>query len=189
MYRKFATVIYEFYLRYMKVFLLGYMASGKTTIGKEIAKKLNFVFIDLDVYIENKEGMSVAQIFNTKGEIYFRKAETIYLKELLVSNESAIISLGGGTPCYGNNMQLLLDSEKAVTIYLKASLNELVKRLSIDKQNRPLIAHLATEEAMIEFIGKHLFERSNYYSRASKTINVDNKLTDEIIEEIVLSLF
>lgn len=173
----------------MKVFLLGYMASGKTTIGKEIAQKLNFVFIDLDEYIENKEGMSVPNIFKNKGEIYFRKVETIYLKELLVSNESAIISLGGGTPCYGNNMQLLLDSEKAVTIYLKASLNELGNRLRKDKQNRPLIAHLTTEEALIEFIGKHLFERSNYYGRATKTINVDNKSTNDIVEDIVFCLF
>lgn len=173
----------------MKVFLVGYMASGKTTIGKVLAKKMNFQFIDLDQYIESKEAMSVPDIFKLKGEIYFRKKELLYLKELIESDKKAIISLGGGTPCYGNNIELLLNSEDTITIYLKASLNELVKRLSKDKQSRPLIAHLTTEESLFEFIGKHLFERSNYYSQSSKTINVDHKSTNEIVENIILSLF
>lgn len=173
----------------MKVFLVGYMASGKSTIGKALAKKMNFKFIDLDQYIENKEVLSVSEIFKLKGEIYFRKKETSYLKELIESDNKVIISLGGGTPCYGNNMELLLNSEDAITIYLKASLNELVKRLSKDKQSRPLIAHLTSEESLLEFIGKHLFERSNFYCQSSKTINVDNKPKDEIVEDIIMSLF
>jgi len=173
----------------MKVFLVGYMASGKTTIGKALAEKMNFQFIDLDQYIESKEKMSVPDIFKQKGEIYFRKIEALYLKELIGSDENAVISLGGGTPCYGNNMEFLLHSDDVITIYLKASLMELVKRLSKDKQNRPLIAHLTTEESMLEFIGKHLFERSNYYSQSAKTTNVNNKSTDEIVEDIILSLF
>ena len=173
----------------MNVFLVGYMASGKTTIGNALAKKMNFQFIDLDQYIERREVMTVPDIFKVKGEIYFRKKETFYLSELISNNNNSVISLGGGTPCYGNNMELLHSSENSITIYLKASLNELVKRLSKDKQNRPLIAHLKKEVDLLEFIGKHLFERSNYYGRASKTIDVDNKLIDDIIEEIVLSLF
>lgn len=173
----------------MKVFLVGYMASGKTTIGNELAKKMNFEFIDLDQYIERREDLTVSEIFKLKGEIYFRKKEAFYLSELISGQSNAIVSLGGGTPCYGNNMELLLGSKNSTTIYLKASLKELVNRLIKDKQNRPLIAHLETEDELFEFIGKHLFERSNYYSRASKVINVDNKLTEEIIEEIVFSLF
>jgi shikimate kinase len=173
----------------MKVFLVGYMASGKTTIGKVLAKKMNVQFIDLDQYIESRETRSITDVFKSKGEIYFRKKETLYLKELIESDKKAIISLGGGTPCYANNMDLLLNSENAITIYLKASLNELVNRLSKDPQNRPLIAHLTSKESLMEFIGKHLFERSNYYSQSSKTVNVDNKSTDEIVEEIILNLF
>jgi len=173
----------------MKVFLVGYMASGKTTIGKVLAKKMNFEFIDLDHYIQTKESMSVPEIFKLKGEIYFRKIEALYLNELIGIDKKAVISLGGGTPCYGNNMKTILNSEDTISIYLKASLKELVKRLHIDKHNRPLISHLTTEESLLEFIGKHLFERSNFYSQSTKTINVDNKSTDAIVEDIILSLF
>jgi len=173
----------------MKVFLVGYMASGKTTIGKALAKKMNFEFIDLDHYIEIKETMSIPEIFKLKGEIYFRKIEALYLNELIEIDKKAVISLGGGKPCYGNNMETILNSEDAISIYLKASLKELVKRLHIDKHNRPLISHLTNEESLLEFIGKHLFERSNFYSQSTKTINVDNKSTDAIVEDIILSLF
>lgn len=173
----------------MKVFLVGYMASGKTTIGKALAKKMNFEFIDLDHYIETKESMYVPEIFKLKGEIYFRKIEALYLNELIEIDNKAVISLGGGTPCYGNNMETILNSQDAISIYLKASLKELVKRLRNDKHNRPLISHLTNEESLLEFIGKHLFERSNFYSQSTKTINVDNKPTDAIVEDIILSLF
>ena len=173
----------------MNIFLVGYMASGKTTIGKALAKKMNFQFVDLDQYIEGEEDMSVSKIFALKSEIYFRKIETKYLKELIDKKEKTVISLGGGTPCYGDNLQLVLSSNNAITIYLKASLLELVNRLLKDKQNRPLISHLKSEEALFEFIGKHLFERSNYYSQASKRINIDNKTTDEIVTEIISELF
>jgi shikimate kinase len=173
----------------MKVFLVGYMASGKTTIGKVLAEKMNFQFIDLDQYIESKEDMSVPDIFKLKGEIYFRKIEALFLKELIESDIKAIISLGGGTPCYGNNMELLLNSEDAITIYLKASLNELVKRLNKDKQNRPLIAHLDSDEALLEFIGKHLFERNQFYNQANYTVETDNASVTTIVEDIVLKLF
>jgi shikimate kinase len=113
----------------------------------------------------------------------------LYLKKILEHDNKLIVSLGGGTPCYANNMELLLNSEDAMTIYLKASLKELVKRLSKNKHNRPLIAHLNSDELLTEFIGKHLFERSNYYSQATNIIDVDNKTTNQIVEEIILSLF
>ena len=173
----------------MNIFLVGYMASGKTTIGKALAEKMNFRFIDLDQYIENKEAMSVPEIFRLKGEIYFRKIETLCLIELIDSNEKSIISLGGGTPCYGNNLELLLNAENSLTIYLKASIKELVKRLNKNKLNRPLIAHLDTEEALTEFIGKHLFERSNYYSQSKLIVNIDDKNVNQIVEDILLNLF
>lgn len=173
----------------MNIFIIGYMASGKTTIGKALAKKINFQFIDLDQYIENKEERSVSDIFATRGEIYFRNIETKYLIELIDKDEKSIISLGGGTPCYGNNLELLLNANNALSVYLKASLVELVRRLYLDKDSRPLIAHLKTEEALLEFVGKHLFERSNYYRQASRTIKIDDKTIETIVEEIVSGLF
>ena len=173
----------------MNLFLVGYMASGKTTIGQALANKMNFKFIDLDQYIENKEDMSVSEIFTLKGEIYFRKIESKYLKSLIEEEGKNVISLGGGTPCYGNNLQLLLKTSKATTIYLKASLKELVLRLMQDKEQRPLIAHLENETALLEFVGKHLFERSIYYSQASRTVAIDNKTTEDVVNEIIAGLF
>jgi len=119
----------------------------------------------------------------------FRKIETTYLNELIANQENSIISLGGGTPCYGNNLEELLNAKNTITIYLKASLNELVKRLVKDKDKRPLIAHLKPESEVLEFIGKHLFERSYYYNQAAEIINVDDKNMDTIVEEIILNLF
>lgn len=172
----------------MTVILIGYMGSGKSTIGQMLSKVLKFDFVDLDAYIEEKEGQSIPEVFNTKGEIYFRKKENQYLKEV-VNRTMTVISLGGGTPCYGNNMEVIVSSEDAMSIYLKASIPTLVERLIKDKNNRPLISHLNTELELTEFIGKHIFERSFYYSQANTTITVDDKSIKEIVEEIVLELF
>lgn len=173
----------------MKILLIGYMGCGKSTIGAHLAEILKYEFVDLDVYIEAKESQFVSELFKTKGEIYFRKKETIYLQEVLNKNESSVIALGGGTPCYGNNMQLILDTEEAKSIYLKLSIPYLVKRLEPEKIKRPLITHLKTPEELIEFVGKHLFERSFYYSQANFTIKADEKTIEEIVESIIMELF
>ncbi|WP_296386838.1 shikimate kinase, partial [Winogradskyella sp.] len=91
----------------MIVVLMGYMGSGKSTIGRELATVLNYSFLDLDDYIVDKEKASVSNIFKTKGEIYFRKKETEYLKELTDSSQHLVLALGGGTPCYGKNIDIL----------------------------------------------------------------------------------
>ena len=96
----------------MKIVLSGYMASGKSAVGQQLSDKLNIKFIDLDFYIETGEAASITSIFKTKGEIYFRKKESEYLQELLDLNNDCIISLGGGTPCYGNNMELIKNNSK-----------------------------------------------------------------------------
>ncbi|MFV0540078.1 MAG: shikimate kinase [Aestuariibaculum sp.] len=173
----------------MIVILIGYMASGKSTIGKILAKKLNCEFLDLDNYIESQENMVISDIFKSKGEIYFRKAETKYLKKVLNTKSKLVLSLGGGVPCYNNNMQLILTAKNAVSVYLKASISTLANRLKNESANRPIIAHIDNEEQLSEFIGKHLFERSPFYVQANKTIVVDKKIETEIIEEIVAGLF
>jgi len=153
----------------MKLVLLGYMASGKSTIGKKLSKKMNIPFIDLDTEIIQRSGMSIPEIFKLKGEIYFRKLESEVLQILLNEEKELIIALGGGTPCYGNNMKEIL--KKATSIYLKGSLNYMVDRLSNPKRKskRPLIAHIDQND-LKEFIAKHLFERNNYYNKANYTI-------------------
>ncbi|GAA3657327.1 shikimate kinase [Flavivirga jejuensis] len=173
----------------MILVLIGYMASGKSTLGRILANKLNYDFIDLDDYIEEKEQVSVSDIFKSKGEIYFRKKETLYLKELLDDKTKLVLSLGGGTPCYSNNMDALKNTSKAKSVYLKASIPTLVARLKNEKSKRPLIAHIETDELLTEFIGKHLFERTQFYSLSDVTITTDNKKEEDIIEELVLQLF
>lgn len=169
----------------MIVILIGYMASGKSTIGKILAKKLNYDFIDLDDYIENKEGMTIQRIFDKKGEIYFRKLETSLLKEIVFNESHVVLSLGGGTPCYSNNMSVIQNTSQVTSFYLKASILFLVDRLKTRKSKRPLISHLETDEQLTEFIGKHLFERSPYYEQAGFKISIDNKTKKEIVKEIL----
>ena len=173
----------------MIVVLIGYMASGKSTLGRILAKKLNYDFVDLDDYIEEKEQLLVSDIFKSKGEIYFRKKETQYLKALLENNTKLVLSLGGGTPCYSNNMDFIKNTTHVKSIYLKASIPTLVARLKKEKSKRPLIAHLETDELLTEFIGKHLFERSQFYSLSEVTITSDHKTEEDIIEELILQLF
>ena len=173
----------------MNIVLLGYMASGKSLIGKELAKKLNYDFIDLDDYIVANERSEIAAIFKEKGEIYFRKVETRYLKEIISEKDKVVLALGGGTPCYANNMDVLNEAENCKTLYLKTSMSTLVKRLDKETDKRPLISHLSSEDQLSEFIGKHLFERSYFYNQADLSINTDNKKSTEIIEDIIFELF
>lgn len=170
----------------MKVVLLGYMASGKSSIGRRLSKKINLPLIDLDNYIEAKEQLSIADIFKQKGEIYFRKIENIYLKELLQKNESFVLSLGGGTPCYANNMDLINQSD-AISIYLKASVNKLANRLIKKKSKRPLVASLI-DDKIFEFVGKHLFERNVFYDQAKIIVKTDGKTKSETTAEIAALL-
>ncbi|WP_372753430.1 shikimate kinase [Mariniflexile sp.] len=168
---------------------MGYMASGKSTIGRILAKQLNYKFLDLDDYIEENEKATVSNIFQAKGEVYFRKKETQYLNQLLESESNLVLSLGGGTPCYSNNMDLILNTVNAKSVYLKASIPTLIDRLKNEKSKRPLIAHIETDELLAEFIGKHLFERSQFYSQANVIISTDNFNEAQIIEEITNKLF
>jgi len=172
----------------MNIVLLGYMASGKTSIGKVLAKKLGCSFIDLDDIIEENENNSIQNIFKLKGEIYFRKKESHYLKKVLKKNDEMVLSLGGGTPCYGNNISLLQSAYNVKTVYLKATIPALVERLINEKNKRPLISHIDSEEKLTEFIAKHLFERSQYYSLADLTISTDTKTEQDIVETILKQL-
>jgi len=172
----------------MIIVLIGYMGSGKSTIGKELATLLNYRFLDLDDYISDRENTSIPNLFKKKGEIYFRKKETEYLDEILNSKENLILALGGGTPCYGKNMELLIGNTRLKTFYLKLSIPFLAKRLFINKETRPLISHLKCEEDLLEFIGKHLFERTQYYTQAEYMVNTDEKTQQEVLETILTNL-
>ncbi len=167
----------------MKIVLLGYMASGKSAVGRILSEKLNIQFIDLDSFIEVREQLSISEIFSKKGEIHFRKKEGDYLRELLNLKEGAVISLGGGTPCYGNNMEFI--QNKSTSFYLKASIDTIFERLKNETSQRPLVAAIGTEN-LKEYIAKHLFERAPYYEGANHTILVNDKNLNQIVDEMLL---
>lgn len=158
------------------------MAAGKSTIAAILAKKLGYKHLDLDNYIQKKERLSISEIFKTKGEIYFRKIEAQSLSKILNSKKPFVLAVGGGTPTFGNNMTLM--NEKALPIYLKVSQKDLVNRLIAEKESRPLIADLA-DEAIPNFVAQHLFERSQFYNRATIVIDTNSKELLNIVDEIV----
>ncbi|MFB9077037.1 shikimate kinase [Flavobacterium procerum] len=166
-----------------KIVLLGYMGCGKSTIAQNLSKITNIPFLDLDKCIEKKANLSINEIFEKYGEIYFRKLEHEMFVELLQSDENTIIGLGGGTPCYANNHELL-QSENVISIYLKASIDTLYNRLIHNKSKRPLIANM-NEEEMREFIAKHLFDRSFYYNHAQHKLGVDGRTVEETVNDIL----
>ena len=168
----------------MKIILLGYMGSGKSTIGQTLANELNLSFVDLDHAIEKEIGMSIRDFFEASGELKFRRLENDVLKKVILENSSMILSTGGGTPCYGNNLEFMKSALNTKVFYLKASIKTLSERLVSEKNTRPLIQAIG-EEDLPEFIGKHLFERSNFYLQAHHVIDIDQKSVKTIAKEII----
>lgn len=169
----------------MLITLLGYMGSGKTEISKKLGKILNLQVIDLDDDISQKENKTITEIFEKKGELYFRKVEKKILETILSQNKNAILSVGGGTPAYYDNIDLI--NKNSISIYLSASVGTLANRLSKEKLKRPLIAQISDAQ-LAEYIAKHIFERNAYYSKAKIKINTDNKNPEKIAKEIVNTL-
>lgn len=166
----------------MIISLLGYMGSGKSHISKLLSSKLNFKLIDLDKEIIKRNNCSISEIFQKKGEIFFRKQEREALEEVLATEQNAILSLGGGTPIYYNNMDVI--NQNSISIYLSANIPTLTQRLYKQKDKRPLIANIS-DEALPEFIAKHLFERNPFYRKAQFMVSTDEKTPEEIVDEII----
>lgn len=145
-----------------RIFLIGYMGAGKTTLGKLLAKYQKLEFVDLDHYIESRYQKTIPQIFSEQGEDEFRSIEKDMLHEV-GSFENIIISTGGGVPCFFDNMDYMCN--QGITIYLKASAETLANRLSLCKNKRPLIKDKAEDE-LLSFIKKTLNQRELYYNKA-----------------------
>ncbi len=167
----------------MKIILVGYMTSGKSTIGKLISEALHVPFFDLDTVIEDRLQMKIDTIFEKKGELYFRKQESEVLSSFIAEHDTYVLALGGGTPCYYNNWEQYQSSD-FYAVYLKASITTILDRLQTQKQSRPLVASLEAE-ALQEFVAKHVFERSYYYNQTHATVIVDHKSESEIVSEIL----
>ncbi|WP_438961319.1 shikimate kinase [Nonlabens sp.] len=172
----------------MLVFI-GYMGSGKSVVGQRVSELLGHRFIDLDHFIEQEEKMSIPEIFSKKGPIYFRKRENECLKSIIEGDQKVVLSLGGGTPCYYNNMELLSTKSFIQSYYLEASIDSLVERLWDNRMNRPLISGIKKREDLEEFIAKHLFERRPFYLSATKKINVNHKTVEQIAQNAISGLF
>ncbi len=173
----------------MNLVLIGYMGSGKTAVSKALAAMLSYPYLDIDQVIEEHEGATISEIFKNKGEIFFRKREGEILREIVGVHQKMVLATGGGTPCYGNSMDFLLEQQNVKTIYLKASLEMLTKRLYAERSTRPLISHLESTEDLSDFVRKHLFERTHVYEKSSETIVTYGLSVKEIVKEIVLRLF
>lgn len=169
------------------IVLLGYMGCGKSLVGKQLANTLQVPFVDLDVQIEASTGLAISEIFEKKSEVFFRKIEHEALLNLLESDERKVISLGGGTPCFYNHMDEIARATPH-SFYLKTGIPTLVERLRNETTQRPILQFLKTEEALAEYIAKHLFERNPYYTQARHTLLTDGRTPAELIEEIIEKL-
>jgi shikimate kinase len=146
-----------------RIILIGFMGSGKTTLGKKLARKLELPFIDSDQAIEEQHQRSIGELFAEQGEAHFRTLEREFIEKLLSQSVSFVLSTGGGMPCFGNHMELL--KQLGTTLYLKRSPKELANRLQNAKTVRPLIKDI-DEDELPGFIEERLKEREGYYNQA-----------------------
>jgi shikimate kinase len=167
-----------------KIFLIGYMGAGKTTIGKRLSEKLDLQFIDMDLFIENRYRKKISEIFAEKGEEGFREIEKNTLQEV-AQFENVVISTGGGAPCFFDNMEVM--NRSGQTIYLKVSVDELAMRLIKSKNSRPLIQSKNWEEVK-KYIAENLAKRETWYNQASVIFNVEKIATHQDINYMVESL-
>ena len=163
------------------ILLLGYMGAGKTSVGKVMARKLGLNFYDLDFFIEERFRRKVAEIFAERGEEGFRKIEYNMLHEL-AEFEDIVIAVGGGTPCFFDNMDYM--NSKGITVFMNASPEIIVRHLKISHTVRPLLQQKQGQE-LIDHISHHLKQRLPYYEKAQYNINVDTLDSFEKIDQLV----
>ena len=173
---------------FRRIILIGYMGAGKTTIGKALARRLGLPFYDLDWYIETRRHKSVSQLFGEVGEDGFRQIERNMLHEV-AEFENVVISCGGGTPCFFDNMDYM--NRQAQVVYLKATPQVLFSHLSMSRHERPLLKGKSRDE-LLAFIGEQLQRRSAFYEQARYVLDVsvlDNVRTiNSAIDHLLLLL-
>jgi shikimate kinase len=165
----------------MNIFLIGFMGSGKSTAGKRLASRMEYEFSDVDEMIRKGENETIEEIFQQKGEHYFRQLETQYLRKLPYGKENNVIATGGGLPCHDANMEYM--NKKGMTIYLKMTPGQLFHRLKHAKKERPLLKNKADEE-VVEYIKVQLNQRELFYNKAHIIYNGFNLKINELMVEI-----
>ncbi|MGQ7869629.1 shikimate kinase [Sunxiuqinia sp. sy24] len=164
----------------MKVFLIGYMGCGKSTMGRNLSDQLKIPFVDLDKYIEQKYFKAIPQIFSEEGEAEFRKKEQIALKEV-AEFEEVIVATGGGAPCFFNNMEVM--NQAGLCVFLDVATEELADRLIHSKTERPLIKGKSRDE-LVTFIEESLSGRRPFYEKAKCILRGDQILPEQVIAQI-----
>lgn len=164
-----------------RIFLIGYMGAGKTTAGRELAKELELDFIDLDHFIQARYQKTVNQLFQEVGEDEFRNIERNMLKEV-GEFENVVISSGGGTPCFFDNIEYM--NQSGITIYLKATPEALSSRLNLCKDKRPLIKD-KDEDELYKFVLASLAKREPFYSKAKIIFETEELVTREDVKKYV----
>jgi shikimate kinase len=165
----------------MKIFLIGFMGSGKTYCGKQLSLKLHIPFYDLDELIITEAGKTINEIFAEEGEEYFRLKEKEILHTVTESHETFIMACGGGAPCYFNNIEYM--NESGVTVWMNTPVDILHERLIKEKENRPLLKELSDEQ-LKSFIIKKFADRKMYYELAAIRIDDDQLSTESLIQKI-----
>lgn len=163
------------------------MAAGKTTVGKELASCFDMKFIDLDWYIETRYHKTISELFALWGEDKFREIESKLLKEV-GEFENVIISTGGGTPCFYDNISYM--NKVGITIYLKADAETLAKRLTLNREKRPLVKNKSANE-LLTFISENLNKRESFYSQATHIYETGNIISTDFktfISEMINTL-
>ena len=165
----------------MKIFLIGFMGSGKTHWGRLLSQKLSIPFFDLDEQVEVYAGKSIAEIFNTEGEEHFRMQEKEVLHIITESHESFVMACGGGSPCYFNNIEYM--NQAGTTVWINSPLEILFQRLVQEKEKRPLIKELSAEQLQ-SFISRKFADRKIYYEQADIKMDEEPVQIEKLIEKI-----
>ena len=166
----------------MRIFLIGFMGSGKTHWGKQLAQRLKLPFYDLDEEIQAGEKKTIPQIFSEKGEEYFRMLEKELLEDIIGDHQSLVISCGGGTPCFFNNIDMM--KKHGTVVWLNTAINVLYDRLVKEKAKRPLLKQVSNEE-LRSYILKKMNDRRLYYEQADISVEEDQADLDSLIQSIL----
>ncbi len=164
----------------MKIFIIGFMGSGKSYVGKQLAQLLDYLYVDTDNLIENTEGVAIAELFDAKGEAAFRQIESNALKGLS-KWDNIIVATGGGAPCFHDNMKFI--NHSGITVYLKTDPNLLLERLKSEAEKRPLLRG-RSEAELLAFINSKVTERAVFYEQAD--IIIHQKSNEQNIPQAIL---
>ena len=165
----------------MKIFFIGFMGSGKSHWGKQVSEKLKIPFFDLDEQITSHEEKTITEIFSESGEEYFRLLEKDILHIITESHDNFVMSCGGGTPCYYNNIDYM--NQSGTSIWINTAIETVFQRLAKEKNTRPLIKDL-TEQQLKSFIIKKFSDRKIYYEQAELIIDDEEMQLEDLVQKI-----